>query len=85
MPQWVLMVRSIVSRSLWAATIVGACIGTTELAAIYRQILSATAENPSAPQVAAQAGLACAWAILPYVFTRAFDELTRREASQAPR
>lgn len=61
--------REAVSKLMWAGVLGGTLIGGFQLLGT----LAAT----SAPQQAAGAAMAAAWAIIPYVFARACDELLR--------
>ena len=64
------MIRSIIRQLLWAMTAIGSIIGALILTA---GLLTAK----GAPQQAAAASIALCWAVLPYVFARAVDEVNR--------
>lgn len=58
------------TKLFWVVAIIGAFLAGGEL---LLGVMGAT----SAPQQAAAAGIACALAVIPYVFARAIDELNR--------
>jgi len=57
----------------WVLTLVGAAIGGVTF-------FSGMLQARSAPQEAAAAAFAIGWAVLPYVWTRAWEGLTRPDA-----
>jgi hypothetical protein len=59
---------------LWILVMLGVVIGAF-------QFMIGIALATSAPQQAAQAAMALAWAVLPYVFVRAIDGIVRNERS----
>lgn len=61
---------SIVERVLWLATVVCAGIG-------FFQLIITTTQATSAPQQAAGAGMAIAWAVIPYCMARAIQLFNR--------
>jgi hypothetical protein len=60
----------------YAFTVIGSLIGGYEL-------LNTMAFADSAPQQAAGAGMALAWAVLPYCFARAVEKLGEITVSEA--
>ncbi len=69
MLEWLRVARGIVSRALWAGAGAGAVTGGYSA-------LFGLAEAESSPQQAAAAAVAAAFAVVPYVVARAFDEIT---------
>ena len=68
-----------VSRALWLVAILGAGYGSLEFFLVYfNQIAFRQSPDISAPQLAALAGSSLAFAVLPYVLARAFQEMTRK-------
>jgi hypothetical protein len=65
------------AKVFWALAAIGATVGAAEFVAIV------TAREISAPQQAAGAAMACAWAIIPYVIARAISEIGKQPSSQA--
>jgi sugar phosphate permease len=65
-----------VRQMFWVLAIVGSIIGGIDF-------LLGLAQATSAPQQAAGTGIALCWAVLPYVFARAADEMVRL-AAQPP-
>jgi len=63
------VIRGVVSRGLWACAAAGAIMGGLDG-------FVGLAGAESAPQQAAAAAYAVALAVVPYVFARAFDEIT---------
>jgi hypothetical protein len=63
------MVASVVSKMLWA----GVALATIGGAALFGSAFFAT----GAPQQAAAGALAACCGVLPYVFARSWDELTK--------
>jgi predicted nucleic acid-binding Zn-ribbon protein len=63
---------SFIERFLWVIAIIGAGVAIAELS-----ITEFTAQ--SAPQQAAGAGLALAWAVIPYCLARAVQLATRKQ------
>ncbi len=57
-------------RFIWILPLFGSLIAGLEF---FNSLISAT----SAPQQAAGAAMAMGWAVLPYVFARAADELNK--------
>lgn len=68
--QWLLIARSIASRGFWALAGAGVVLGIL-------QMVTVGASASSAPQQAAGAAMAAAYAVIPYVAARAFDQITR--------
>ena len=71
-------VAAIFGKMLWTLALVGAGLGGANFILTYASAALFRA-NPdiSAPQLAALAAESLAYAILPYVLARAWDELTR--------
>lgn len=61
---------SIIERILWLATLICAGIG-------FSQLILTTSQATSAPQQAAGAGMAIAWAAIPYCMARAVQLFNR--------
>ena len=62
--------RQAIRQILWALALVGSMIGGLEFVAALQSANGAL-------QQAAGAGMALAWAVLPYVFARSADEIIR--------
>ena len=60
--------RQAIRKALWLAAMMGAVAGLLDFT---------FTSADSAPQQAALAARSCAWAVLPYVLARAWDEFTR--------
>lgn len=61
---------SVLARICYGFTLLGAVIGTLDM-------VSGLTNATGAPQQAAAAAMGAAYAVIPYVFARAVDELTR--------
>lgn len=70
------VVRAMIVIGVWLAAICGAGMGAFTL-------VTGLAGSTGAPQQAAVAGIACAFAILPYCFARAITEMLRSLAETA--
>ena len=68
----------VIAKLLWLAALVGAGLGGANFLVAYANA-ALFRENPdiSAPQLAALAAESLTYAIVPYVFARAWDELMR--------
>lgn len=81
------MIRTvdIISRVLWVLVLVGATVGADGFWAAYQEhVFLRQTPDLSAPQMAALAAEAMVWAVVPYVFARAFDGATRPRRRPIP-
>lgn len=62
-------------KALWIVTLISSSFGALAL-------LVSLASAKGAPQEAAGAAIACAMAIIPYVFTRAIEAMSARSRQQ---
>jgi hypothetical protein len=68
----------IVSRMLWLLALASAGLGAVNFFMTYgNELLLRQSPDMSAPQLAALAGSSLAFAAIPYVIARAWDELIR--------
>lgn len=63
-------VADAISRLIWMGTGLGSCLAAF-------QLITAIATSNGSPQQAAGAAIAIAYAVIPYVFARTFDEVFR--------
>lgn len=65
------IVVDLIGRGLWVSVVAGVVLGLVQFAEVLLR------NEITAPQQAAGASMACAFAILPYAMARAWDEIVR--------